>query len=69
MTGYFYFINDKYKKVFHNDNKKEMELKEIKIISEENEVLLDKKKKDFIDVSNVSGRVRAIYKQLLNYIF
>jgi hypothetical protein len=68
MTGYFYFINDKYKKVFHNDNKKEMELKEIKIISEENEVLLDKKN-DFTDVSNVSGRARAIYKKLLNYIF
>jgi CRISPR/Cas system-associated endonuclease Cas3-HD len=62
MIGYFYFIKDKYKKVLNVNDKKEIELNEIKIISEENENLLDKKKNDVIDI-------RVIYKKLLNYIF
>ena len=59
MIGYFYFIKDKYKKIL---NVNEIELNEIKIISEENENLLDKKKNKVIDI-------RVIYKKLLNYIF
>lgn len=62
MIGYFYKIKDKYKKVLNVNDKKEIELNEIKIISEENENLLDKKKNDVIDI-------RVIYKKLLNYIF
>jgi hypothetical protein len=62
MIGYFYFIKDKYKKVLIVNDKKEIELNEIKIISEENENLLDKKKNKVIDI-------RVIYKKLLNYIF
>jgi CRISPR/Cas system-associated endonuclease Cas3-HD len=62
MIGYFYFIKDKYKKILNVNDKKEIELNEIKIISEENENLLDKKKNDVIDI-------RVIYKKLLNYIF
>ena len=62
MIGYFYFIKDKYKKVLNVNDKKEIELNEIKIISEENENLLDKKKNDVSDI-------RVIYKKLLNYIF
>jgi|LakMenE01Jun11ns_1017448.scaffolds.fasta_scaffold9773347_2 hypothetical protein len=62
MIGYFYFIKDKYKKVLNVNDKKEIELNEIKIISEENENLLDKKKNKVIDI-------RVIYKKLLNYIF
>lgn len=62
MIGYFYFIKDKYNKVLNVNDKKEIELNEIKIISEENENLLDKKKNDVIDI-------RVIYKKLLNYIF
>ena len=62
MIGYFYCIKDKYKKVLNVNDKKEIELNEIKIISEENENLLDKKKNDVIDI-------RVIYKKLLNYIF
>lgn len=62
MIGYFYFIKDKYKKVLNVNDKKEIELNEIKIISEENENLLDKKKNNVIDI-------RVIYKKLLNYIF
>lgn len=62
MIGYFYFIKDKYKKVLNVNDKKEIELNEIKIISEENENLLDKKKNKVTDI-------RVIYKKLLNYIF
>jgi hypothetical protein len=62
MIGYFYFIKDKYKKILNVNDKKEIELNEIKIISEENENLLDKKKNKVIDI-------RVIYKKLLNYIF
>jgi hypothetical protein len=62
MIGYFYFIKDKYNKVLNVNDKKEIELNEIKIISEENENLLDKKKNKVIDI-------RVIYKKLLNYIF
>ena len=62
MIGYFYCIKDKYKKVLNVNDKKEIELNEIKIISEENENLLDKKKNKVIDI-------RVIYKKLLNYIF
>lgn len=62
MIGYFYFIKDKYNKVLNVNDKKEIELNEIKIISEENENLLDKKKNKVTDI-------RVIYKKLLNYIF
>ena len=62
MIGYFYFIKDKYNKVLNVNDKKEIELNEIKIISEENENLLDKKKNKVIDI-------HVIYKKLLNYIF
>ncbi len=62
MIGYFYFIKDKYNKVLNVNDKKEIVLNEIKIISEENENLLDKKKNKVIDI-------RVIYKKLLNYIF
>ena len=62
MIGYFYFIKDKYNKVLNVNDKKEIELNEIKIISEEYENLLDKKKNKVTDI-------RVIYKKLLNYIF
>jgi len=66
MFAFFYFINDKYEKVLQVNDKKEekIELNEIKIISEENENLLDKKKNN---VNNVID-IRVIYKKLLNYI-
>ena len=57
MIGY-YFIQDKYRYVFHGIDNKDVELQEI---NSENEHLLKHKKKE-ITYEN------AVYKRLLSYI-
>ena len=61
MIGY-YFIQDKYKYVFHNIDNKNIELQEI---NTEDENLLKHKNKNI----NYSNHANALYKKLLSYIF
>jgi hypothetical protein len=60
MIGY-YFIQDKYRYVFHGIDNKDVELREI---NSENEHLLKHKKKE-ITYGNYEN---AVYKRLLSYI-
>lgn len=61
MIGY-YFIQDKYRYVFHGIDNKDFELQEI---NHENENLLKHKNKKI----NYVNHTNALYKKLLSYIF